>query len=205
MTQMTNRLRGIRGTWAAGLCGLVLWAAPWSVTGATVETGVVSSAGDEYVIGVDDVLNVIVWRNEAFTRTVRVRPDGKITLPLLNDFKAAGLTPSGLRRAVTESLTEYLDNPRVSIIVQEINSSTVTILGEVKKPGVYPLRAHMTMFDAVAVAEGFSDFASPNQIVILRKNSRGVARIKVRYFDAVKGSVDIRELMLEIGDTILVP
>jgi polysaccharide export outer membrane protein len=182
-----------------------MWAAPWLATGATTETGIVSPGGEEYVIGIDDVLNVVVWRNEAFTRTVRVRPDGKITLPLLNDIKAAGLTPSGLRRVITDSLTEYLDNPRVSIIVQEINSSTVTILGEVKKPGVYPLRAHMTMFDAVAVAEGFSDFASPNQIVILRKNSRGITRIKIRYFDAVKGSVDIRELMLQTGDTILVP
>lgn len=202
---MTRPVRGIRGTWVTGLCCLAMWAAPWLATGATTETGIVSPGGEEYVIGIDDVLNVVVWRNEAFTRTVRVRPDGKITLPLLNDIKAAGLTPSSLRRVITDSLTEYLDSPRVSIIVQEINSSTVTILGEVKKPGVYPLRAHMTMFDAVAVAEGFSDFASPNQIVILRKNSRGITRIKIRYFDAVKGSVDIRELMLQTGDTILVP
>lgn len=202
---MTRPATGIRGTWVMGLCCLAMWAAPWLATGATPETGSGSPGGEEYVIGIDDVLNVMVWRNEAFTRTVRVRPDGRITLPLLNDIKAAGLTPSGLRRVITNSLTEYLDNPQVSIIVQEINSSTVTILGEVKKPGVYPLRAHMTMFDAVAVAEGFSDFASPNQIVILRKNSRGVSRIKIRYFDAVKGSVDIRELMLETGDTILVP
>lgn len=202
---MTRPVRGIRGTWVTGLCCLAMWAAPWLATGATTETGIVSAGGEEYVIGIDDVLNVVVWRNEAFTRTVRVRPDGKITLPLLNDIKAAGLTPSSLRRVITDSLTEYLDSPRVSIIVQEINSSTVTILGEVKKPGVYPLRAHMTMFDAVAVAEGFSDFASPNQIVILRKNSKGITRIKIRYFDAVKGSVDIRELMLQTGDTILVP
>jgi len=202
---MTRPVRGIRGTWVTGLCCLAMWAAPWLATGATSETGIVSPGAEEYVIGIDDVLNVVVWRNEAFTRTVRVRPDGKITLPLLNDIKAAGLTPSSLRRVITDSLTEYLDSPRVSIIVQEINSSTVTILGEVKKPGVYPLRAHMTMFDAVAVAEGFSDFASPNQIVILRKNDRGITRIKIRYFDAVKGSVDIRELMLQTGDTILVP
>jgi len=188
------------------LYGLALWAAPWPAVGREAERDAVGPAGlEEYVIGVDDVLNVIVWRNEAFSRTVRVRPDGKITLPLIDDIAAAGLTPGGLRRVITQSLAEYVDTPKGTVIVQETNSAKITILGEVRKPGVYPLKAHMTMFDAVALAEGFSDFASPNQIVILRNNGAEVERIKVRYFDAIRGSVDIRQLRLETGDTILVP
>jgi polysaccharide export outer membrane protein len=186
--------------------GLLLWAAASPAVGAEAGLDRVGSAGvEEYVIGMDDVLNVTVWRNEAFSRTVRVRPDGKITLPLVDDIVAAGLTPSGLRRVITQLLAEYVDNPKVSVIVQEINSAKITILGEVRKPGIYPLKAHMTMFDAVALAEGFSDFASPNQIVILRNNGGAVKRINVKYFEAVKGSVDIDHLRLETGDTILVP
>lgn len=195
------------GTWIAGLvCGLALWAAPWPDAGAEADRGEGAGTGmEEYVIGMDDVLNITVWRNEAFSRTVRVRPDGKITLPLVDDITAAGTTPSGLRRVITNLLSEYVDNPKVSVIVQEINSAKITILGEVRKPGIYPLKAHMTMFDAVALAEGFSDFASPNQIVILRNNGGAVQRIKVKYFEALKGSTDINHLMLETGDTIFVP
>jgi polysaccharide export outer membrane protein len=92
----------------------------------------------------------------------------------------------------------------VLVIVQEINSANITILGEVRKPGVYPLKAHMTMFDAVALAEGFSDFASPNNIVILRKNGGDLTRVRVKYLDAVKGG-KMSDLRLETGDTILVP
>lgn len=193
----------VRGAWMAGLGVLAIWAVPSPSLGAPVD----AVRGEaEYVIGVDDVLNVIVWRNEAFTKIVRVRPDGKITLPLINDIQAAGVTPGRLRDVITDALTDYLDSPKVSVIVQEVNSAKITILGEVRKPGVYPLRAHMTMFDAVALAEGFSDFASPNHIVILRKNGGGeVTRLRVKYWDAIKGRVDIRELMLETGDTILVP
>jgi polysaccharide export outer membrane protein len=192
------------------MAGLVyafaLWAAPWPAPGAEPDVdGVVSTRGEEYVIGMDDVLNIVVWRNEAFSRTVRVRPDGKITLPLIDEITAAGVTPSGLRRVITQLLAEYVDNPKVSVIVQEINSAKITILGEVRKPGIYPLKAHMTMFDAVALAEGFSDFASPNHIMILRNHGGTVTRIKVKFFEAAKGAVDIDQLMLETGDTILVP
>lgn len=184
--------------WMTGACAVAFGVAAPSWGGPAV------ADESEYVIGVDDVLNVIVWRNEAFTRTVRVRPDGKITLPLINDIPASGFTPTELRRMITASLTDYVDNPRVSVIVQEINSANITILGEVRKPGVYPLKAHMTMFDAVALAEGFSDFASPNNIVILRKNGGDLTRVRVKYLDAVKGG-KMNDLRLETGDTILVP
>jgi polysaccharide export outer membrane protein len=184
--------------WMTGACAVALGTAGSSWAAPTV------ADESEYVIGVDDVLNVIVWRNEAFTRTVRVRPDGKITLPLINDIPASGFTPTELRRMITASLADFVDNPRVSVIVQEINSANITILGEVRKPGVYPLKAHMTMFDAVALAEGFSDFASPNNIVILRKNGGDLTRVRVKYLDAVKGG-KMNDLRLETGDTILVP
>lgn len=185
--------------------GLALCAAPWLAAGAEADLNGVERGEEEYVIGKDDVLNIIVWRNDAFSRTVRVRPDGKVTLPLIDDITAAGLTPTALRQVITQLLAEYVDNPKVSVIVQETNSAKITILGEVRKPGIYPLKAHMTMFDAVALAEGFSDFASPNQIVILRNNGGDVTRHKVRYFDAIKGRVSVDELLLETGDTILVP
>lgn len=197
---MDRQMLGHRA-WLAGVYALVLLGVTGIAHGAPRATG----SAAEYVIGVDDVLNIIVWRNDAFTRTVRVRPDGKITLPLVNDVTASGVTPTELRRTVTTLLAEFVENPRVSIIVEEINSANITILGEVRKPGIYPLKAQMTMFDAVALAEGFSEFASPNHIVILRKNGRDVTRFKVKYFDAVEGSVNVSDLKLVTGDTILVP
>lgn len=193
---------------AADWVRVLLTAAALTAAGAeraAAATAAPAAVEPEYRIGPDDVLSVVVWRNETFSRVVRVRPDGKITLPLLNDIQAAGLTSARLGDQITDRLAEFLDSPRVTIIVQEINSAKVTVMGEVKKPGVYPMRGEMTVLDAIALAEGLGEFASPNQMVILRKLGANRVRIKVRYRDILVGGSDSREYALFPGDTIVVP
>jgi polysaccharide export outer membrane protein len=185
---------------------LALASAVLSAGGAGAASSPAPAAAEpEYRIGPDDVLSVVVWRNETFSRVVRVRPDGKITLPLLNDIQAAGLSSAKLGGQIADRLAEFLDSPRVTVIVQEINSAKVTVMGEVKKPGVYPMRGEMTVLDAIALAEGLGEFASPNQMVILRKFGANRVRIKVRYRDILVGGSDAREYALFPGDTIVVP
>lgn len=162
-------------------------------------------SSQDYRIGPDDLLNIIVWKSETFSKTVRVRPDGKITLPLINDIQASGQTPAKLRSVIEERLSAFLEGPRVSVIVQEINSAKFTVLGEVKKPGVYPMRGETSILDAIAMAEGLGEFASPDQITILRKLDNVNIRLNVRYRDLVRGSLDPREYLLMAGDTIVVP
>src|SRR5437764_8123155 len=118
----------------------------------------------DYRIGPEDVLDVAVWNNPAISRTTPVRPDGMISLPLLNDMQAAGLTPMQLRDNIAKKLTEYLPNPEVSVIVREVNHYKISVLGEVKKPGRYDLKGPGTVLDAIALAGGLSDFASRSRI-----------------------------------------
>lgn len=163
--------------------------------------------GAEYRIGPEDLIDIAVWNNPTISRTTPVRPDGKISLPLLNDVQAAGLTPSALRAAVTEKLKEYMPNPEVSVIVREVNHFKVSVLGEVKKPGRYDFRSQATVLDALAVAGGLSDFASRSRIVILRNNGQGsaVQRIPVNYNKIVSAETGVGPLFLQPGDIVLVP
>ena len=163
-------------------------------------------AGAEYRIGPEDVLDIAVWNNTAISRTTPVRPDGKISLPLLNDVQAAGLTPTQLADVLTKKLTEYMPTPEVSVIVREVNHFKVSVLGEVKKPGRYDFRSQATVLDALAMAGGFSDFASRSRIVILRPNGNGSThRIPVNYNKIVSAETPTATLYLQPGDTILVP
>src|SRR5881296_3678033 len=127
-----------------------------------------SQAGADYVIGPDDVLDIAVWNNAAITRTVPVRPDGKISLPLINDVQAAGLTPMQLRDVLIKKLAEYIPAPEVSVIVREVHSIKVSVIGEVKRPGRHELKSRATVLDALAMAEGLGEFAARGRIVILR-------------------------------------
>ena len=158
-----------------------------------------------YVIGPDDLLHIIVWKNESLSREVRVRPDGKITLPLINDIQASGMTPTLLRDAVAKRLEKYVEVAGVTVIVKEVNSSKVSVLGQVKKPGVYPLRGDLTVLEAIALAEGFNEFAYPNKIVIIRKNGKEMNWIRVRYKDMIQGKVEESRLFLAAGDTLVIP
>src|SRR2546426_691193 len=123
---------------------------------------------EDYEIGPEDVLDIAVWNNTAISRTVPVRPDGKISLPLLNDVQAAGFTPMLLRNVLIKKLAEYIPAPEVSVIVREVHSIKVSVIGEVKKPGRHELKSRATVLDALAMAEGLGEFAARGRIIILR-------------------------------------
>ena len=158
-----------------------------------------------YVIGPDDLLQIVVWKNESLSRELRVRPDGKITLPLINDIQASGKTPSDLRDIISTRLEKFVEVAGVTVIVKEINSSKVSVLGQVRKPGIYPLRSDLTVLDAIAMAEGFNEFAAPDRMVIIRKNGKETHWIKVNYSEILQGRISEDRLFLASGDTLVVP
>ena len=159
----------------------------------------------DYIIGPEDMLQVSIWKNEAMSRTLPVRPDGKISLPLLHDITAAGLTPLQLRDKIAAALAEFMPNPEVSVSVMQVNSYRVSVLGEVQKPGVLQLKAPTTVLEALALAGGFRDFASPSKIVIFRKDASGqTQKLRFNYNRAV-GSAGEENLSLKSGDVVVVP
>ena len=159
----------------------------------------------DYVIGAEDVLQVSIWKNEAMSRTLPVRPDGKISLPLLHDIHAAGLTPLQLRDKIAAALGEFMPNPEVSVTVMQVNSYRVSVLGEVQKPGVLQLKAPTTVMEALALAGGFKDFASPSKIIIFRKDGSGqTQRLRFNYNRAV-GNGGEENVSLKSGDVVVVP
>jgi polysaccharide export outer membrane protein len=158
-----------------------------------------------YTIGPDDVLDVTVWNNAAISRTVPVRPDGKISLPLLDDVQAAGLTPKQLKDDLARRLAKYISSPEVSVIVREIHSLQVAVLGEVKQPGRYALKNRASVLDAIALAGGFSPFANRSKLVILRVAGSTVKRIPCNYNKVVAADVEPESFFLQPGDTLVVP
>lgn len=141
----------------------------------------------EYLIGPEDVLDIAVWNNTAISRTVPVRPDGKISLPLLNDVQAAGLTPLQVRDAVAKALAAYMPNPEVSVIVREVHSFKVTVIGEVKTPGRFELKGHATVLDVLAIAGGLNEYADRGRIVILRRQGNTTKQIPFDYGRITRG------------------
>ena len=158
-----------------------------------------------YVIGAQDVLDINVWKEAELTRSVPVRPDGKISLPLLNDVQAAGLTPSQLSAQITTSLNRFLTNPQVTIIVSQINSQRVYILGEVGHAGTYALLPGMTVLQALSNAGGLSAFANAKKIYVLRKENGKQQKLFFNYKDVVEGKQSGQDIELKPSDTIVVP
>jgi polysaccharide export outer membrane protein len=154
-----------------------------------------------YSIGAGDVLFVKVWREMDFTGPYTVRPDGKITIPLVGDMQAAGLTPERLADQLKQALADYINIPDVSVSLQQINSKKFFIAGEVLRPGEYTLTTPTRVFDALANAAGFKDFANKKKIMIIR----GAERIKFNYLDVLKGKDLDQNIFIENGDTIVVP
>ena len=167
-------------------------------------SGVAGVDGD-YKIGPEDVLDIAVWNNTAISRTVPVRPDGKISLPLLNDVQAAGLTPMQLRDALTKKLVEYVPAPEVSVIVREVRSFTVSVIGELRNPGRYELRSRTTVLDVLARSGPFSDFASRARIFVLRPNGAAMKRIPFNYNKVIAADGEAENFFLEPGDIVVVP
>jgi polysaccharide export outer membrane protein len=150
-----------------------------------------------------DKLRVEVYRDAQLSQSVQVRPDGKITMPLLGDIEAAGRTPIELRDAITTALKEYVNNPVVTVIVVEATAPTAYVVGEVNNPGAIALNGQMTVLQALAVAGGLKDFANAKNIRILRNGVAGVQTIGFNYRDAVKGETG--PVYLRPGDTVVVP
>jgi polysaccharide export outer membrane protein len=160
---------------------------------------------NEYRIGPEDVLQISVWKNEAISRTVPVRPDGKVTLPLLNDIEAAGLTPMQFRDLLIEKLAEYMPSPEVSVIVLDPRSFKVSVMGEVPKPGRYELRSRTTVLDMIALAGGLNQFAARTKIFVLRPDGTVQKRLPFNYNKAVTAGGEQENFYLQSGDIVVVP
>jgi polysaccharide export outer membrane protein len=160
---------------------------------------------DHYVIGPEDVLYIHVWREEALSRTVPVRIDGNISLPLIHEIKAAGLTPRQLKEDLIQKLKQFIDNPNVSVIVSETNSFKVFVSGQVRNPGVYRLKGETSILQIISMAGGFTDWANQKKILIIRKENWKEKRITVNYKKVIKGGDPGSSITLKPGDTIIVP
>ena len=158
-----------------------------------------------YVIGPDDVLQVLYWREKDVSAEVAVRPDGMISLPLLNDVQAAGLTPEQLRDKVNEAAKKFFEEPSVTINIKQINSRKVFITGSVGKPGPYPLTAPTTVLQLVAMAGGLSEFAKRGKIAVMRTENGKLVRYPFNYDDVAKGKNLKQNIELKPGDTVIVP
>jgi polysaccharide export outer membrane protein len=158
-----------------------------------------------YVIGAEDLLDISVWKEPELTRTVPVRPDGKISLPLLNDIQAAGETPTQLSAQLAENLKRYVTDPQVTVIVTAINSQRIYLLGEVTRAGAYPLLPGMTVLQAISSAGGLTQYAHLQKIYVLREGDAGQTRLPFNYKEFLKGTNPEQNVALKVGDTIVVP
>lgn len=163
-----------------------------------------SVAGPDYVIGADDNLHIAVWKEVDLTTSLPVRPDGKISLPLLNDVQAAGLTPMQLADSITEKLKKYIADPRVTVVVTAMNSRRIYVLGEVLHTGAVPLLPNMTVLQALATA-GFTQFANLKGIYVLRTENGRQVKLPFNYKQVVKGADPRQNIALKPGDTVVVP
>lgn len=159
----------------------------------------------DYVIGPDDALDVIVWRDKDMSASVIVRPDGRITLPLVNDIQAAGLTPDQLRESVKTAVARFVTDPSVTIVVRQINSRKVFVTGQVNKPGPYPLSDTMTVLQMLALAGGLGEYANGKEILVMRTERGQTQSFKFNYKDVSRGKNLQQNIVLRPGDTIVVP
>jgi len=159
---------------------------------------------EEYRIGPEDVLSISVWKNEPMSRVLPVRPDGMISLPLLDDVMAAGLTPTELRNVLAQKLAEYVPSPSVTVIVNDVKSFKVSVIGEVLKPARYELKSKTSVLDVLALAGGFNQFAARTRIVVLRQEGDKKVRIPFNYNRVTSGS-DEENVFLKPNDIVLVP
>ncbi len=157
---------------------------------------------DQYIIGPEDVLSIHVWREESLTKTVPVRMDGKISLPLVDDIQAAGMTPLQLKGELTKKLKEYIDDPTVTVTVLEANSFKVYVAGEVKQPGVHILRSETTLVKLIVRVGGFTPFANQRKIIIITRENDVEKRITANYNKIVDG--DAPDVVIRRGDTVIV-
>jgi polysaccharide export outer membrane protein len=191
---------------AAALAGSV-WAqsAPAAAPAAGAETSAAKPHDDSFVIGNDDVLAINVWKEPDISRSIPVRSDGKISLPLVGEVQAAGLTPLKLEKDIAEKLKSYISEPEVTVMVQQVNSQKFNVLGQVSRPGTYVIANSPTVLDAIALAGGFRDFAKKKSIYVLRHGASGETRLPFNYKEVSQGKNMAQNVRLQPGDTIIVP
>jgi polysaccharide export outer membrane protein len=161
---------------------------------------------ESYVIGAEDVIDVYVWKEPEMSKTVPVRPDGMISLPLVGEVKAAGYTPVQLQDVLADSMKKYVSEPQVTVVVEKVSSLSFNIVGEINKPGYYPLTRRMTVLDAIALAGGFRDFAKTKKVYVLRTAANGSQeRLPFNYKEVIKGQNPQQNIELQPRDTIVVP
>jgi polysaccharide export outer membrane protein len=171
----------------------------------TAEPAKTPSVDADYKIGPQDVLRIDVWKEPDISRTIPVRPDGKISVPLLNDVQASGLTAMQLAASLREGLSKYLNNPQVTVTVTEINSRRVYLTGEVNRPGALPLLPNMTVLQALSSAGGFTQFAKLKSIYIMRTENGKQVKYPFNYKEVVKGNLSEQNFLLQPGDVIVIP
>jgi polysaccharide export outer membrane protein len=184
----------------------------WGIVGCAAEQKyqVEYEPPSSFLLGPEDVLTVTVWRNQDLSREVVVRPDGMISMPLIGDVPAAGVSTDVLAKRIAERLVEYMGNPTVSVQVKEVKSYYIYVVGEVTKPGKYPLQSYATVLQGISLANGFTPFASKNKMHVVRMVRNGTGRmeevrIPVGYDDLVAGKSKVGNFILRSGDTIVVP
>jgi polysaccharide biosynthesis/export protein len=169
----------------------------------TAPAGVAAPA--DYVIGPDDVLEVVFWREKDMSAEVVVRPDGRITLPLINDVEASGLTPEELRLRVSDAAARYVENPTVAVVVKAIHSRRVFITGQVAKPGVYALTSPITVVQLITIAGGVLEYAKEKEIRVMRTENGRTVAYRFNYRDVSRGRNLRQNIELKPGDTVVVP
>jgi polysaccharide biosynthesis/export protein len=199
-----NRI-GFRAALALALASVLMAQSPAPAQNASATANTGKAHDDSFIIGNDDLLAVDVWKEPGITRTIPVRSDGKISLPLVGEVQAAGLTPAKLEQDIAGKLKNYISEPEVTVIVQQVNSQKFNILGQVVKPGSYVIANSPTVLDAIALAGGFRDFAKKKSIYVLRHGPSGELRLPFNYKDVSQGKNMAQNVKLEPGDTIIVP
>lgn len=164
-----------------------------------------AAADPAYEIGPDDVLNISVWKEPTISNTVPVRPDGKISLALINDVQAAGLTPADLAASIAEKLKKFITEPQVTVIVTAVNSQRVYVLGEVTRPGAFPMFPGMTVLQLLSDAGGFTAFANRKNIHVVRVENGKQVKLAFNYNDALRADKPEQSIVLKPGDTVVVP
>jgi polysaccharide export outer membrane protein len=188
---------------AVGTAGNVSAAAP-DAGSVAATASIRDSRTADYYIGPEDILDILVWKNPELSRTVPVRPDGKVSLPLVNDIQAAGLTPTELREQLTKRLGEYVPAAEVAVIVREVHSVKVAVVGAVRVPGRYEVNSPATVLEMIAQAQGLTEFASKDRIVVIRQTAAGRERIPFNYRRVADGS-EKDNFFVQAGDIIVVP
>ncbi len=189
----------------AARAGAVAPAPPATATAAPTSVGGVFVPAD-YVVGPEDVLGVTFWRERDMSADVVVRPDGKVSLPLLNDIDVAGLTPEQVRQRVTESAKKYVEEPNATVVVKQINSRKVYITGNVERPGTFPLLRPTSVLQLIAMAGGLREFAKSGDITVVRINERGQQESFPFNYDDMKNRKNLSQnILLKPGDTVIVP